>query len=145
MSDRLKKAQAEGRLELIRGRVRGLEANGERISVNLADGRMLDAGTVFNCTGPQQSYLDHGGPIFRNLSERGMISPDDVNLGLRVAADFAVLNRDGQQSGRIFAWVTYSKGHCGRRPASPRWPVKDKRLPKQSSRNCGGSHESKSI
>jgi uncharacterized NAD(P)/FAD-binding protein YdhS len=110
VSDRLKKAQNEGRLELVRGRVRRLESNGERISVTLADGRVLDAGAVFNCTGPQQSYIDHGGPIFRNLSERGMIAPDDVNLGTRVAADFTVLHRDGQQSSRIFALGNLLKG-----------------------------------
>jgi uncharacterized NAD(P)/FAD-binding protein YdhS len=110
VSDRLAKAQADGRLELVRGRVRNLEANGEKIRVRLANGRALDAGAVFNCTGPQQSYIEAGGKLFRNLAEHGTIAPDDVNLGIRVADDFSALDRAGQYSGRVFALGNLLKG-----------------------------------
>jgi uncharacterized NAD(P)/FAD-binding protein YdhS len=111
--DRLVQAQAEGRLELVRGSLRGLAPIGEKIRVMLGHGDRswsFDAGAVFNCTGPQQDYLAAGGPLFHNLAEQGSIVADDMNLGLRVDDDFAVIDRAGRRSPRLFALGNLLKG-----------------------------------
>jgi uncharacterized NAD(P)/FAD-binding protein YdhS len=111
--ERLVQAQVDGRLELVRGSVRGLEPIGDKIRVSLRDGDRswaLDVGAVFNCTGPQQDYLAAGGPLFDNLVERGAIVADDMNLGLRVDEDFAVIDRAGRRSPRLFALGNLLKG-----------------------------------
>src|SRR5262245_10070122 len=111
--ERLVRAQADGRLELIRGGVRDVQPVGDQIRLALSDDaptKFLEAGAVFNCTGPQQDYLAAGGPPFRNLAERGAITADSMNLGLRVDDDFAIVDRAGRRSPYLFALGNLLKG-----------------------------------
>ena len=88
------------RLEIVKGRIGGLTAaeGGLRVVVDVAGGeRVLNAGAVVNCTGPAEGCADSS-PLFRNILERGLVSPDDVGLGVRATADFAAVDADGGRS-----------------------------------------------
>jgi len=90
-----------GRLELIAGQVAGLTASGAglRVVANTASGtRELSVGAVVNCTGPAEGSAVSSPGLYRNLIARGLVSPDEVGLGVRATADFAAVERDGRRS-----------------------------------------------
>lgn len=96
-----------GRLKVVKGRVRGVESAGSKVRVILDEGpdqaKSLEAGLVINCTGPQTSFSQAKTPLFRNLLARGLVQVDEMDMGLKVDEDFAVLDQEGNRSGRLFA------------------------------------------
>jgi uncharacterized NAD(P)/FAD-binding protein YdhS len=94
-------AIAAGRLEVVAGQITALtpHAGGLRVVTNTASGvRELQVGAVVNCTGPAESPSASSPELYRNLLARGLVSADEVGLGVRATADFAALDRDGARS-----------------------------------------------
>jgi uncharacterized NAD(P)/FAD-binding protein YdhS len=94
-------AVAAGRLEVVAGRIAALTPceSGLRVVVRGADGeRELRVGAVVNCTGPAEGPEVSSPELYRNLLDRGLVSPDEVGLGIRATADFAALDRAGSRS-----------------------------------------------
>lgn len=104
---RLTDAISEGRLRIVRAAVTGLAPRGERVAVSLRDhaGResTITGALVVNCTGPHASFSDIDSPLFRNLVRKGLVRPDDLDLGVDVSDDFAVLDSSGEPSDWMFA------------------------------------------
>lgn len=97
---------ARGRLRNCSGHVAKLIGHEQaiRVEIDTTSGQeVIDAGWVFNCTGPQESWSNSKAPLMRNLLASGFVQPDDLDLGLRVTADFAVVDRDRNASRPIFA------------------------------------------
>jgi uncharacterized NAD(P)/FAD-binding protein YdhS len=93
-------ALAAGRLEVIRGELVSLTPcwDGLRIvSRSASSERELQVGAVVNCTGPAEGFAS-GPPLYRNLLERGLVSADEVGLGIRATADFAAVDGEGRRS-----------------------------------------------
>jgi uncharacterized NAD(P)/FAD-binding protein YdhS len=90
-----------GRLEVIAGRVTALTPCGAGLRL-VADGpggvRELSVGAVVNCTGPAEGPEASSPELYRNLLERGLVSADEVGLGVRATADFAAIDRGGARS-----------------------------------------------
>lgn len=95
-------AIAAGRLEVIPGRVTSVAAAGEGLRVVSAGGRELIVGAVVNCTGPAEGPAASSPALYGNLLGRGLVSPDEVGLGVRATPDFAAVERDGARS----KWLT---------------------------------------
>lgn len=94
-------AIAAGRLEVIAGQLTALTACGEGLRVVTSGpngARELSIGAVVNCTGPAEGSAVSSPELYRNLIERGLVSPDEIGLGVRATADFAALDRDGARS-----------------------------------------------
>jgi len=53
-------------------------------------------GRIFNCTGPDYSPARSESPLVRSLLADGLIAPDPLDLGIRVAADGEVVGADGR-------------------------------------------------
>jgi uncharacterized NAD(P)/FAD-binding protein YdhS len=90
-----------GRLEVIAGRVTALTADGAGLQVvtHGSDGaRELSVGAVVNCTGPAEGSAVSSPELYRNLLDRGLVSSDEIGLGVRATADFAALDRFGERS-----------------------------------------------
>lgn len=90
-----------GRLEVVTGRIASLTPTsaGLTVGVETATGpRAIAAGLVINCTGPAEGPDTSGQLLYRNLLRRGLVSPDEVNLGVRATADFAAVEASGQRS-----------------------------------------------
>lgn len=105
--ERVTEALTDGRLRVVKGSIRGLEAAGPCLRVIVQDGgqppQTIDAGLVVNCTGPQASFTAAAEPLFANLLSRGLVQSDPMDMGLAVDVDFAAIDGQGQRSARLFA------------------------------------------
>jgi uncharacterized NAD(P)/FAD-binding protein YdhS len=94
-------AMDTGRLEVIAGQVKSLSASdsGLRLVTKIKEGeREIVVGAVINCTGPEEGPTSSSPDLYRHLLDRGLLSADEVGLGIRVSADFSVVDRDGARS-----------------------------------------------
>jgi uncharacterized NAD(P)/FAD-binding protein YdhS len=98
-------AIAAGKLEVIAGKLTAVEPRGDglRVVVETAAGvRELPVGGVVNCTGPAEGPTALRPGLYANLLARGLVSADEVGLGVRATADFTAVDRDGARS----RWLT---------------------------------------
>jgi uncharacterized NAD(P)/FAD-binding protein YdhS len=58
---------------------------------------------VINCTGPHTRFSATRSRLLQNLLASGLAQPDAMDMGIRVGADFAVVERSGQRSPFLFA------------------------------------------
>jgi uncharacterized NAD(P)/FAD-binding protein YdhS len=112
-----------GRLAIIKGRVQKLAATESGLQVTVSDSAgcatTLRGGAVLNCTGPADGYGDERSRLYRNLLERGLVVPDEVNLGIQAAADFVVLEPGGGRSKHLLALGPPLKGALWETTAVP--------------------------
>lgn len=99
--------RASGRLEVVAGRIAGLERTAGGIAATVrrrGSGRLLalDVARVVNCTGPRSDFAGLALPPFDGLRESGRILPDALGLGLETRGS-AVLDHFGEPSGWLFA------------------------------------------
>jgi uncharacterized NAD(P)/FAD-binding protein YdhS len=72
-----------------------------------------------NCTGPRDSLKDAAATLFQNLFERGLVRPDEVDMGIEVTPDFAVVNDQGLPSDFLYAIGSLLKGTLWETTAVP--------------------------
>jgi hypothetical protein len=61
-----------------------------------------ESALVVNCTGPRAGFSETDIPLYRNLIERGLVRSDELDMGIDVATDFAVLDAEGEKSKLLF-------------------------------------------
>lgn len=118
----LRDAIAEERLQVIPGRLGQCEESGDRLRISVESNgvkRMIEAGALINCTGPRERYVPSDSVLFNNLFARGLIQPDEMNMGIKVAPDFSVVDRDGKGSKNLFALGSILKGSLWESVAVP--------------------------
>jgi uncharacterized NAD(P)/FAD-binding protein YdhS len=108
-------AQKEGRLHVIRGQIGAVQSDDARIRVTIAPGngqpsQELLVGLLVNCTGARESFSDAPEALFRNLFQRGLVRPDELDMGIDATPDFAVVDQQGRPSGFLFAVGPLLKG-----------------------------------
>ncbi len=112
-----------GKLRVIRGTIEGLIPGEQRIEVVLRDsdgGEIVESGDlIINCTGPQAHFSQTGLPLFDNLLSKGLVSTDDLDMGIEVDDDFATLNEDGEASTLLYAIGPLLKGSLWETTAVP--------------------------
>ena len=104
----LERAIADGRLEIVRGRLaegKALKSGlGARVALLAHDGpRALDVGLIINCTGPETDPFRSRNPLLLDLLAQGAAAADPLGLGLHVDADSAVLNAHGDVEPDLYA------------------------------------------
>ena len=57
--------------------------------------------------------------LFRNLFERGLVRPDELDMGIEVTPDFAVVDQNGRPSDYLFAIGPLLKGTLWETTAVP--------------------------
>ena len=116
-------AIAQGRLEIIKGRLlECAEESDGKMKICVESNRVkrvIEAGALINCTGPQESYVTAGPGLFGSLFSRGMIQPDEMNMGIKVAPNFSVLDGGGNNSEILFAVGSVLKGTLWETTAVP--------------------------
>lgn len=80
---------AEGRLEIIAGRIVASERHGDELQVTIRKRGALMPQTMrfdysFNCTGPLHSIARTRDPLLRSLLDAGQVRPDHLGIGLEV-------------------------------------------------------------
>ena len=101
-----------------------MRGDGDRTHVTIDSGnglspRHLVVGLLVNCTGPREALTDAPDALFRNLFQRGLVRPDELDMGIEVTPDFAVVDQEGRPSGFIFAIGPLLKGTLWETTAVP--------------------------
>jgi uncharacterized NAD(P)/FAD-binding protein YdhS len=117
-------SQKERTLQILKGRLREIRGDGDRIHATIDPGNGLPAhelvvGMLVNCTGPRESVNDAPETLFRNLIGRGLIRPDELDMGIEVTPDFAVVDNQGRASDFLFAIGPLLKGTLWETTAVP--------------------------
>lgn len=105
---RLTHALAAERLSLMAAKVAGIEPNAagalvryrQRGRQNIAS---LQVGLIVDCTGIVKDPRATGNPVIQRLFEQGLARTDALHIGIDIADDCAVINRNGIASRRLFA------------------------------------------
>lgn len=119
----LTEAITTGRLRIVRGSIDGLVDRQNHLAVQVSDEegkeQAVEGGLVINCTGPNAGFSDTKVPLFQNLLQRGLIRPDELDMGIDVGPDFRVTSRDGLNSDFLFAVGPLMKGTLWETTAVP--------------------------
>ena len=115
VAGQIETAQKQGTLQILKGKLAEVRAEGSRIKVTIDSGsgqppQELVVGLLMNCTGPRDSQSDRATTLFQNLFERGLVRPDAVDMGIEVTPDFAVVNDQGRPSDFLYAIGSLLKG-----------------------------------
>jgi len=74
---------------------------------------------IINCTGPQSSFSKTDNPLYRNLLDRGFVKADELNMGIEVDDNFAVLNSQAVPANWLYAIGPMLKGSLWETTAVP--------------------------
>jgi uncharacterized NAD(P)/FAD-binding protein YdhS len=124
VAGQIETAQKEDRLRIKKGRIRDVRGDGDRIRVTIDSGNglpphQLVVALLVNCTGPGEAIADAPEALFRNLLERGLVHSDELDMGIEVAPDFAVVDQEGRPSDFLFAIGHLLKGTLWETTAVP--------------------------
>ncbi len=117
-------AQRDLKLQILKGKLRDIRGNGARLTVTIDQGdaqpaKELAVGLLVNCTGPRESLNDAPDDLYRRLFERGLVRPDELDIGIEVTPDFAVVDDQEQPSQFLFAIGSLLKGTLWETTAVP--------------------------
>jgi uncharacterized NAD(P)/FAD-binding protein YdhS len=107
MAQRIDHMRRSGRLQIYPGRIRQLVPEGDELRVvwrrrGSAENESFSVDAVINATGPDYAIRRSADPLFRSLREQGLVSPDDLDLGLRTGPNGACVSADGVASRELF-------------------------------------------
>ena len=80
-----------------------MEAVDHRLQVQLEGGESLEGDLVINATGPATRLTAIRSVLLQNLLRRGLISPDETDMGVRIDPDHTVITAEGVRSERLLA------------------------------------------
>jgi uncharacterized NAD(P)/FAD-binding protein YdhS len=105
---RLAQAIAAERLALVAAKVTRIEPNAAGALVRYRrrgrrDSASLQVGMIVDCTGIVKDPRATGNPLIQRLFEQGLARADALHIGIDVAEDCAVIDRNGIASRRLFA------------------------------------------
>ncbi|WP_339743656.1 FAD/NAD(P)-binding protein [uncultured Rubinisphaera sp.] len=113
----------EGMLQVIPGTIESLVTTENSINVRyrdqLGNEGQLSGDFVVNCTGPQSRFSRSNSSLYRNLISNQIISLDDMDMGIRIDDDFAVLNDVEEPVGNLYAIGPPLKGTLWETTAVP--------------------------
>lgn len=107
MAQRIDHMRRSGRLQIYAGRIRQLVPEGDELRVvwrrrGSRENESFAVNAVINATGPDYSVRRSSDPLFRSLRDQGLVSADDLDLGLRTGAHGACVSADGTPSRELF-------------------------------------------
>ena len=111
----LRAAAGRGKLELVRGRLAEAkplkDGSGARAALITHKGpRALTVRRIVNCTGPETDPYRSRNPALLDLLAQGLVSADELGLGIRVSPDFAAVGADGRTTPGLFALGALTQG-----------------------------------
>lgn len=127
----LQQMQADGTLEVRRGRLRDITPIGAEFDVKFTTKGcedMISVDAVINCTGSESNFAKIDFPLVRNLIARGEIEPDELFLGLKATRDGKIINKRNETSNVISTLGTALKGVLWESTAMPEIRVQARNL-----------------
>jgi uncharacterized NAD(P)/FAD-binding protein YdhS len=86
-------SQLTGRLQIHAAGIERVEASGRQVVVHLENGESHAGDLVINATGPATKLTASGSLLLQNLLRRGLVTPDDTDMGVRVDPDHTIILR----------------------------------------------------
>ncbi|MDZ4712992.1 MAG: FAD/NAD(P)-binding protein [bacterium] len=131
--DQMQSMIADGKLEIIGGRLKVLKENGKFIDVVYQDKKFqeekeLKVDRVINCTGPATDLNRLESPLIKNLLRRGLISNDEMKLGINALPDGTIIHKDHSVSSNFFTIGSMLKGILWESTAVPELRTQAKSL-----------------
>jgi len=105
--------QADGRLEILRGRLKKIDVVDEAFDISYhADGieSLITVNAVINCIGSESNFENLDAPLVKNLFRGGHIKNDALSLGIDALPDGRTIGGDGKISNVIYTLGTALKG-----------------------------------
>ena len=95
-------------LRVLAGRTGEITTNGDALRVPIkvrgsAETLTIEAGRLINCSGPEQNVRKLANAFVQSLLAQGLMVPNALGIGARVAEDGALARADGTASTRLFA------------------------------------------
>jgi uncharacterized NAD(P)/FAD-binding protein YdhS len=112
-------AQLTGQLQVHAAAIQRVEAHANQVRVHLSGGKTLTGDLVINATGPQTRFSNTSSLLLRNLLRRGLVAPDDMDMGIRVKPDHTVIGGDGKRSKFMLALGPLLRGSLWETTAVP--------------------------
>lgn len=91
-------AQLTGQLRIHAVSIECVRAEENKVRVHLGGGKTLTGDLVINATGPNTRFTATSSVLLQNLIRRGLVTPDETEMGARVDTDYTIIGRDGQRS-----------------------------------------------
>ncbi len=115
VADRFDALTAAGRLETGAASIVSVEPHGAgaRVFLRTPGAHELDAvevDRVINCSGAGCDLRRQAPPLLAGMLAAGLARPDELGLGLDIAEDGSLLDREGEPSERLFAIGSLRKG-----------------------------------
>jgi uncharacterized NAD(P)/FAD-binding protein YdhS len=92
-----------GQLRIHAAGIDRVEAVGPQVRVHLSQGEPLTGDLVINATGPQTKFSATKSALLGNLLRSGLITPDDMEMGVKIDPDYTAIGRDGVRSKVLLA------------------------------------------
>jgi uncharacterized NAD(P)/FAD-binding protein YdhS len=121
-------SQLTGQLQIHAGNIEGVEASGDRLVVHLGNGESQTGDLVINATGPVTKLSASRSFLLQNLLRRGLVVPDDTDMGLRVDSDHTIISGAGERSHQLLALGPLLRGTLWETIAVPELRVQAKRV-----------------
>ncbi len=133
--------QATNQLQILKGRLKNIEANGKFDVTFSNDGteNNLFVDAVVNCIGSESDFSKVDFPLVKNLIGKGLIKPDVLKLGIDATPDGRTIAECGTISDKIFTIGTALKGILWESTAMPEIRAQPNKL--ALSLLNGGHHE----
>jgi uncharacterized NAD(P)/FAD-binding protein YdhS len=115
VADKIAAMRADGRLEVVAGKVTDAEADGTHVRLRYRPrhregAKEVRARRIVNGTGPQGDLTATAEPLLRALTDRGMLRPDPLRIGIDVDQESRAIGRDGEASDRLLVVGPMTRG-----------------------------------
>lgn len=115
VADRITALIDDGRLTVMAGRTKRIEAIGDGLLVEhkprgAVDAAVMTVRRAINCTGPQGDLTAARDPLLRHLTRTGAIRPDPLAIGIDVDSQSRTMAADGTANDMLYAIGPMTRG-----------------------------------
>ena len=113
--DKMQELIKENKLQILGGRIQDIEETNGKVKVIYKDKKSqsikeVEVERVINCTGPKNDINKVNDELIKNLISRGLITADEMNLGINALPDGTIIQKDHSVSTKLFTIGTLLKG-----------------------------------
>jgi uncharacterized NAD(P)/FAD-binding protein YdhS len=105
-ANHIAKMQEEGKVELLKGCITNAVPNNGNITVtykNSKEENTLQVKYIVNCTGPNSDYANLPGTLYNTLAQKGLVSFDELGLGIVTTTNGTPVSAKGKVADNIFS------------------------------------------
>lgn len=135
--DHIQNLRIHGKLIVIAGNIKSIEEHGDDIVVNYynrktRENETLHVERVINCTGPESNIKKSQNKLLQNMSKRGIICTDPLELGINTDVhSFKVIDKYGDKLNTVYTLGTNLRGMLWETTAVPELRVQAEKLASQ--------------